>query len=66
MKKLKTLQDLEYTNDNCSVPFELREVAREWIKELESKEDLKDYIPLSININKFKIDWIRHFFNLEE
>ena len=95
MKKLKTLQDLEYTNDNCSVPFELREVARKWIamilkhyKQQHSKEEYKqlfriiaskdvtyyaylasDNVTLISDLDaaavSSKINWIKHFFNLE-
>lgn len=78
MKKLKTLKDIEnkYTSypgenevvlhinvaiDGCAsviLSKDLKESVKEWIKELEKPKKYYDYEPV--------IDWIKHFFNLEE
>ena len=59
---------IEHTNANHCYSDDLRDVAREWIKELKDK-----CIDLEHNPNEFMycgcqdelIDWIRMFFNLD-
>ena len=61
MKTLKDIQD--DTNYTTAVSRnDLRKVSIEWIKELEEHKKLierEDY-------TQGKIDWIKHFFNIEE
>jgi len=71
MSNLKTLKDIEnklYSHDDClSYPNkecdELRQVAREWLKYLESEaqKTVTKYPQ-----GKFQANWIKHFFNLED
>jgi hypothetical protein len=71
-KKLKTLKDIEKENSpNEGALYysnDVRNTAREWLKKLNSIETelggcLSDE---SWYYNEGQIDWIKHFFNLEE
>lgn len=79
-KGLKTLKDMEEFadlgddySDIIVVSKELREEAKEWIEDLKKKIDevfdRKDDNPMNydyLNLKLGAINWIKHFFNLEE
>jgi len=69
-KKLKTLKDIEHEQiDNYDfIVMNLRNTAKEWIKKLRTAEtDLFGYVSdESYYYNEGQIDWIKHFFNLED
>jgi hypothetical protein len=75
-KELKTLKDLTYSEDNLFLnvcPYDLREEAIKWIKELNKKEILrtptgKYYYGIDVSLGDVETltKWIKHFFNIEE
>lgn len=71
-KKLKILNQLEtWTSEDTGqllVAYDgLRDVAREWIEKLEKDNEVLSWSIASTYIQKyFVIQWIKHFFNLEE
>lgn len=76
MVELKTLKDIEietfFEGEIDWTPTDdLRQVAREWIKELKERDydyvDGRDNVPINTkDLDDAKIKWIKHFFNLED
>lgn len=65
-KRLKTLKEVmeqypDVFGGTGTGEFILKDVAKEWIKELESNNS---YYSVGLN-NRNLINWIEHFFNLE-
>ena len=82
MSSLKTLKDLYYDDGSgfgedfevSKVP-DLRDVAREWIKEMDKSIDennkhwnneLNEFYDSEYNDFHYVERWIKHFFNLED
>ena len=78
MTELKTLKELDKSwkenygdmllpivNSENELINDLRDVAREWIKDLQS-DNPKRWTSFDRNIRCFIAEWIKHFFNLEE
>lgn len=67
MKTLKDIDKKQQETEYCNCTYVIRNAAKEWIKELKFRQNYNnELISHSKNSLLSSIDFIKHFFNLEE